>query len=104
MKRFAFTVIAMFLGLNVGLMAQENRDVKKEKVTTKVKVDKGVETDTVVIEETEEEVEVVEVEGTTQTNQDSKRVKQKETQKVIVKERDEKAVREKEENELKPEK
>lgn len=93
MKRLIITTLAVFFGFTTALVAQENRDVKKEKETTKVKIDKGIETDTVVIEEVDEEVEVIEVEGTNKTNQDSKRIKEKDSKEVILKE--EKAKRKK---------
>lgn|SRR5690554_5006566 len=93
MKRIIITTLAVFFGFTTALVAQENRDVKKEKETTKVKIDKGIETDTVVIEEVDEEVEVIEVEGTNKTNQDSKRIKEKDSKEVILKE--EKAKRKK---------
>lgn len=93
MKRLIITTLAVFFGFTTALVAQENRDVKKEKETTKVKIDKGIETDTVVIEEVDEEVEVIEVEGTNKTNQDSKRIKEKDSKELILKE--EKAKRKK---------
>jgi len=84
MKKVAISLsILMFTA--VGMTAQENVDVKKETVTKKVHVSDKYSDDVQVIEEVEEEIEVIEVEENNQTNQDTKRLSNKNDQKNIVK-------------------